>query len=711
MAPDPRSAAFFLPVLGLVFFCPCCIEWYEGRTSLVRIRTIRGRIVWAIVLVGCIPLVIGLVLAYVSGMRSLRDVIGGNLQAVAVQAADRVTMLVQGEVQGVRLLGSAPLRVRQPVESVNRSYPSDAATVERLIHERMGVWDKGLDSAAQLLNTELSRFLLETKVRDGDKVVGLLIVDRYGALVAASSEPDHYYFAEEPWWTAVRTGGGEQVYISGLISAKEGSFRTPEETIDIAVPILDERQHTVIGAVKASYRFDSLFSMINQIHIGQTGHAMLFDAAGNPLVCPILPRQAHRIPSQLMAMIVSSQPGWGIAEDDGHGATDTVVGFAPVRGLKLPDNSWHVFVRQPPGESYAPIRDQLRNLAGIGLVMLGLLWAMGRYVAARIARPIQMLHTGVEAISQGTYDRPIAIATGDEFQELGAAVHRMADRLKTSRAELEALNADLARRVEDKTAEVTEHLKKLQFAERLATLGHVASGIAHEINNPLGILLNRIECLEAEAADAQLPDDLQRDLRAIRAQADRISRVTRSMLALSRGAAVTLKPIDLNCLLTSCIEESRGRAAAHGVRIESDLASDLPPVMGDRDRLETVMLNLLNNAIDAAEESGPPALVTVRSCRRSNQEGETVVVTVSDTGPGIPDDVAGKLFEPFFTTKDVGRGTGLGLFLSYGIVADHRGRLEVKNGERGAVASVVLPAIVSRGDLYQEAGWGAQAKY
>ncbi len=676
----------------------------------MRIRTIRGRIVLAIVLVGCIPLVIGLVLAYVSGMRSLRDVIGGNLQVVAGQAADRVTMLVQSEVQSVRLLGSAPLRVRQPVETANQSYPTDPDRARALIAERVQAWEKGGDGIRRLVNAELSHFLLETKVRNGDKVVGLLIVDQQGALVAASSEPDHYSFSNEPWWAAIHAGGVEQVYISGLIPAHEGSFRTPEETIDIAVPILDDRQHTVIGAVKASYRFDTLFAMINQIRIGQTGHAMLFDAAGNPLVCPILPRQAHRIPGQLMAMIVSSQPGWGIAEDDGHGATDTVVGFAPVTGLSLPDNSWHIFVRQQPGESYAPIRDQVRNLAAIGLVMLGLLWAMGRYVASRIARPIQILQTGVEAISQGTFDRPLNIQTGDEFEELAAAVHRMAGRLKASRVELETLNADLARRVEEKTAEVTEHLKQLQFAERLATLGKVASGIAHEINNPLGIILNRIECMEVEAAQLGVSEEQQRDLLAIRTQADRISRVTKSMLALSRGAATVLKPMDLNCVLLACIEASHERAAARGVRIESVLSPGLPPIMGDRDRIETVMLNLINNALDAAEEGVPPGLVTVQSEGCRGKEGDWVLVRISDTGPGIPGEMLGRIFDPFFTTKDEGQGTGLGLFLSYGIVADHRGRLEIENGRRGAVASVFLPALVPVSESHQEAGW-EQARY
>jgi signal transduction histidine kinase len=675
----------------------------------MKIRTIRGRIVLAIVLVGCIPLMIGLVLAYVSGMRSLRDVIGSNFQAVAIQAADRVTMLVRSEVQSVRLLGTAPLRVRQPVEAANRSYPIDQDKAQHLIRERMRQWESGTGGAA-LLNAQLSRFLLETKVRDGDRVVGLLIADRYGALVAASSEPDHYYFGNEPWWKAVQAGGLDQVYVSGLIAAQEGSFRTSEETIDIAVPILDDRQHAVIGAVKASYRFDSLFAMIDQIRIGQTGHAMLFDAAGHPLVCPILPRQAHRIPGQLMAMIVSSEPGWGIAEDDGHGAMDTVVGYAPVRGLPLPDNSWHVFVRQQPGESYAPIRDQLRNLAVIGLVMLSLLWAMGSYVAARIARPIHVLQRGVEAISQGTYDGPLDIRTGDEFEGLAAAVHRMSDRLKASRSELQALNAELARRVEEKTAEVTEQMKKLQFAERLATLGKVASGIAHEINNPLSIILNRIECMEEEGAHLRLPEDLQRDLLAIRTQADRISRVTKSMLALSRGTATTLKPMDLDCVLRACLDASKDRAGAKGVALESLLSPDLPPVMGDRDRLETVILNLINNALDAAEQGGRPGSVTVQSERVSGKEGPMVVVTVSDTGPGIPEDILGRIFDPFFTTKEEGHGTGMGLFLSYGIVADHRGRLEIKNGPRGVHASVSLPALAAAPDTLEEAGWG-QARY
>ena len=194
----------------------------------MTIRTIKGRIVLAIVLVGCVPLLIGLLLAYMSGMQSLRDLIGGNLQAVAVQAADRVSMLVQSEIQAVRLLGSAPLRVRQPVEAANRAYPANRGQIEQLIRERTQVWERGKEAAARLLDKELSRFLLDTKVRSGGKVVGLLIVDQYGSLVASSSEPDHYSFDDEPWWAAIHSEGIDHVYVSGLIPPKEGSFRTPE---------------------------------------------------------------------------------------------------------------------------------------------------------------------------------------------------------------------------------------------------------------------------------------------------------------------------------------------------------------------------------------------------------------------------------------------------------------------------------------------------
>jgi len=674
------------------------------------IRTIRGRIVLAIFLVGCIPLFIGLLLASVSGMRSLRNIIGGNFQAIASEAADRVTMLMESHVQALKLLASAPLRVRQPVSVANASYPS-RRSISDVIQERTRAWEQGTNQSTQLLNSELSRFLLETKVRDGDRLVGLMITDRHGAIVAASSEPDRYFFGDESWWSDMQSERTGHVFISDMIPGQHGSFRTPEETIDIAVPILDDHQRTVIGAIKASYRFDAFFAMIKEIRIGQTGHAMLFDTAGQPLVCPVLPRPAHRINPQLMAMIVSHEPGWGIADDDAHGARETVVGFAPVRGLGKRDNTWHMFVRQHPSETYAPIRQQMWDVALIGLIMVGLLAAIGRYVAARIAKPIQVLRRGVESISQGTYEAPLPIKTGDEFEDLAVAIHRMADNLKTSRSELETLNRDLTRRIDEKTADVTRHMRKLETAERLAALGKMASGIAHEINNPLGIILNRIDCMEAETMHLPLPDELAVDLAAIRAQAERIDRVTHSMLSLSRGAVMTLKPIDVNCVIRSGLAVAGERIASKGITVECQLSGKLSAVMGDRVKLETVILNLINNAIDAVQPLGKQGRIEVQSHVSHEAEGETVVMTVRDNGHGIPSEAIDHVCEPFFTTKSEGEGNGLGLFLTCGIIAEHRGRIEIYNDEAGAVFTVYLPAIQNATDIQKESMWESRGRF
>ena len=233
--------------------------------------------------------------------------------------------------------------------------------------------------------------------------------------------------------------------------------------------------------------------------------------------------------------------------------------------------------------------------------------------------PFNCCTAGWKAISQGTYDQPINIKTGDEFEDLSAAVHRMADRLKASRAELEGLNQDLARRVEEKTQEITKHMQSLELAERLASLGKVASGIAHEINNPLGIILNRIECMEADAVRLPLSEELGRDLMTIRSHAERISRVTKSILTFSRGTVSVLKPIDMNGIVRSCLVLAGERISALSVRLESSLAHSLPSVAGDRDRLETVLLNLINNAIDAVSarlgRDGPGADILGRDGR------------------------------------------------------------------------------------------------
>ncbi|MER3424880.1 MAG: hypothetical protein C4293_18320, partial [Nitrospiraceae bacterium] len=201
-----------------------------------------------------------------------------------------------------------------------------------------------------------------------------------------------------------------------------------------------------------------------------------------------------------------------------------------------------------------------------------------------------------------------------------------------------------------------------------------------------------------------------RDLTAIRTQAERIMRVTGSILNLSRGAVTTLKPIDLNCVIRTCLMVAGERVSARRIRLDSVLDPDLPLVMGDRARLETVVLNLINNAMDAVQVLDQQGIVTVESKRCRDSEGDWAVISVSDNGPGIPAAAMDRLFDPFFTTKPAGQGNGLGLFLSYGIVAEHRGRIEANNGDAGAIFTVQLPALVDVGSVRKGSAWEPQAR-
>jgi len=233
----------------------------------------------------------------------------------------------------------------------------------------------------------------------------------------------------------------------------------------------------------------------------------------------------------------------------------------------------------------------------------------------------------------------------------------------------------------------------------------MAGGIAHEINNPLGIVLNRIECIEREARGQGVPAGFLKDLAVIRNHASRIVRVTKSLLTCSRDSVMTLKPLDVNTIVRDAMDFAGERLNKAGVRITSELAENLPAVMGDKDKIETVIGNLLDNAIDAVPASGGTVTVETRNVSLSGNDGAEIAV--SDNGPGVSPEFSERVFEPFYTTKPVGKGTGLGLFLCYAIVKEHKGEITVipKQGG-GSTFLVTLPGLETR--VGEEEEWTAK---
>jgi PAS domain S-box-containing protein len=227
--------------------------------------------------------------------------------------------------------------------------------------------------------------------------------------------------------------------------------------------------------------------------------------------------------------------------------------------------------------------------------------------------------------------------------------------------------------------------QQLIQAEKLSTVGAFVSGVAHEINNPLTSILGYAQML-SEKEDA--PEDMRAELRIIAQQSRRVVDIVRNLLKFSRHSPEETRPISVNEVVQSVFELHGYRLRVDGVVAENDMAKNMPDVIGNFTQLQQVFLNIVVNAHHAmVQDKGKGRIVT-----RSREIGSEAVVIIENDGPRIPEALMDRIFDPFFTTKKVGEGTGLGLFVSYGIIKEHGGRIWCENMAEGGVRfTVALP--------------------
>ncbi len=229
-----------------------------------------------------------------------------------------------------------------------------------------------------------------------------------------------------------------------------------------------------------------------------------------------------------------------------------------------------------------------------------------------------------------------------------------------------------------------EHM--LRESEKLTALGALLAGVAHELNNPLSVVVGRAIMLEEKLGDSADGKSIAK----VRAAAERCARIVKSFLAMARKQEGARVPLALAGVIESAMELTGYRLQENDVEVVLDLDEELPELIGDPDQLAQVFTNLFINAQQAMQAVDGPRRLTVGA--HFEHALNAVCVSVADTGPGIPDDVRLRVFEPFFTTKEIGQGTGLGLSVSHGIVQAHGGLIEVEQTpDRGTVFTVVLP--------------------
>ena len=263
-------------------------------------------------------------------------------------------------------------------------------------------------------------------------------------------------------------------------------------------------------------------------------------------------------------------------------------------------------------------------------------------------------------------------------------------------ARLFADNTRLYDEARQRLRELQDTQVQLLQAGKLSAVGQLVSGVAHELNNPLSVVIGYGQLLLSRG----VPDDARRPIEAIVAQGARMAKIIQSLLLFSRQRKPERRPVDLRNVVRQILTLRGTQLAVSGIRVETDFAADVPRAEGDAHLLQQVVLNLILNAEQAILGSGVGGRRTgdhIRITTSARQMGDAtwVITQVADNGPGIVPAVLPRVFEPFFTTKKVGDGAGLGLSVSYGIVEQHGGRLSVESEPGRTVFTLELPAATS----------------
>ncbi len=332
---------------------------------------------------------------------------------------------------------------------------------------------------------------------------------------------------------------------------------------------------------------------------------------------------------------------------------------------------------------YIDLRNNVMiTFTGIAVLCVVLLLSILFFITSTIIHPIQGVVFATNKIAQGDLDHKVEINFRDEIGQLAQSFNKMTENLKKANEKLIKWGKTLEKRVEERTKELRKMQDYLIQSEKLASLGKMSAGVAHEINNPLtSILINThlmLEKLEKNHAYHEY-------LSLIADETTRCTNIVKGLLEFSRQSPPQKAYADINEIISRTLQLLENQASFQNISIIKKLNQHLPQIKVDRDKIEQVFWNLMINASEAMPNGG-----TLNITSQFSTDKKYIEIAFVDTGKGISKENINKLFDPFFTTKS--SGTGLGLAVSYGIIEQHEGKIKVKSElSRGSVFTISLP--------------------
>ncbi len=374
---------------------------------------IQKKVLIAILITGFLALSIGLFVTYRQVRNILTDAIGRDFAEIAKKTSERFDETVKEEFINFNRLADDPAFIRAVREH-----------------------NKGE------IESFLEHYLRHAEERE--EHLGLFVVDGDGKVIGKSklalndiSDP-----AYKAGWENINSNGEGRIYASDIYFDKE----TGDRAFEIGVPVRESGTNRVIGGVRSIMNVDSFFRFVKEMSFGKTGHGMLVDSEGTPLICSILPLVSHSMNKQLIDLITLKGEGWALVPDDAHGGRNSIIGFSPLVYVNSmgPENigghKWYTFVRQAPEETFAPVYRLMFQILIVESIIVLSICTLGVYIVRRlIVHPISVLTNGVERVAKGEFDHNIDIHTGDELEILARGFNKMRTALKEVYCNLEEM--------------------------------------------------------------------------------------------------------------------------------------------------------------------------------------------------------------------------------------------------------------------------------
>jgi two-component system NtrC family sensor kinase len=321
-------------------------------------------------------------------------------------------------------------------------------------------------------------------------------------------------------------------------------------------------------------------------------------------------------------------------------------------------------------EKYADVRkNAITVFSAITAAAVFIAILLGWVITNKIMQPVSKLIVASKAVSKGNFHPDIGAVSKDDIGMLQIKFLEMAGALK---------EREERQKIESET--------RLMQSEKQASLGKLAAGVAHEVNNPLTAVLTFTHLILRRN---DLPAEVRPDLETIAAQTERVRRIVKSLLDFSRQSELTLQAVDMNALIAESVKLLENQAQMKGVALSFQSDSDSAVVQVDHNQCQSVMINMIINALDATPAGGK---IDIKTQKEKTDGNQGVIIRVTDSGSGIPPEHMDKLFDPFFTTKPTGKGTGLGLAVSAGVIQRHNGTINVKSRlNQGTCFTIWLP--------------------